>query len=173
MIEVKGIKEINSKLRKIRSSVDSNINLALTNSARILRDQAIENVRNWSDAPGLSKIGSLIDPDTSWVIDSAINTEVTLTCISDHAAVVEFGGEQTGRTIIGPPERRGGSKGYPVGKQQHGGAIVSEYDGKPIIRQSVLIQQPMAYLREAEHMASDKILHSIKRDLWSAIEGNL
>jgi len=161
-LDKKELQNILNKVNNLEKIINSNLVEALTKSAEKLGHYARENVRNWAAEPGLSQTGGAIANESSWMTNSENNNMVSISCISNHAAVVEFGGELTGTSLVvmtkGP--------GYPIGKQQ----------GKPpIIRKSFLIQQPMAYFRSAKD--SDyvrwQLRQSIRSDLATVIKNNI
>jgi hypothetical protein len=171
MIKVKGIsgrKKIYQNLENLRKKLNLSLHQSLIYGAELLRDKAIENVKNWAQVPGLSIDGESITDPKNWFISRESNDQVKLLCTSKHALVVEFGGTLTGTTTIGPPL----GPGFPIGSQQHGGAIIGD-DGKPIIRQSVKIQKPMAFFRSARDTPSVKtgIHNRIKTQLSKELEG--
>jgi len=153
----------------ILENIDKTINIikfnlrsALANSSNILRNQAINNVRNWAKLPGDSVVGGSISDSEKWKVNYIDLETITLSCLSEHAKIVEFGGELTGTTLV----RMTKGPGYPIFKQQ---------GYPPMIRKSFLIQQPMAYFRSAKDSPSirSSMKNSIKKDIWKSIKENL
>ena len=172
--QIRGKKEVIANLNKVQYNIQASLLPSLINASYKLRDQARENVRNWSQVPGLSIVGKSITDIESWDTVPIDNKSVSLICFSDHAAVVELGGTETGRTTIGPSE----GFGFPVGKQQHGGAIIGDREpflGKPIISRTVKMQQPMGYFRSAinDQSTQNSMTTSIKNELWNSVESAL
>jgi hypothetical protein len=168
--QIRGKKEVIANLVKVQYNIQASLLPSLINASYKLRDQARENVRNWSQVPGLSITGKSITDIESWDTIPVDNNSVSLICLSNHAAVVELGGTETGATLVEMTK----GPGYPIGKQQHGGAIIGD-DGKPIIRTKFLIQQPMGYFRSAidNQSTQGSMVASIKNDLWDSIESAL
>ena len=168
---ISGKAKILSNIERVKSNTKKTIHIPLSDAANLLRDKAIENVKNWSQVPGLSKDGQSIIDKNNWYTIREGDTSIKLLCDSDHAAVVEFGGNLTGRNYIGPPNI---ARGFPVGKQQFGGAIIgNRYPivGKPVIVRKVKIQRPMAYFRSARDTPSVKA--SMKSRIKSGILKNI
>ena len=164
--KITGKKEILNRIDRMQSLVYNSAEVSLRQGAYVLRDKAIANVRNWAKQPGFSLKGGSIVNSEIWGIEPKSNLEIELTCNSDHAAVVEFGGTLTGTSMVVSK----GKGGFPIGKQQHGQASFGE-DGKPIIRRKFDIQQPMGYLGSALESSKGEMLDKIGGSLNRTIMG--
>ena len=146
--------EINSKMYGVLSS-----------AAEILKKKAIQNVRDLNKGyVNQSVQGLKITEDSSWITSPLSWNELTLTCKSEHAAIVEFGAP--GRTIYSDitTGRRGRShKGWPILRQQG--------IGFEIYRREVKLQEPKHFLGNAMISEKDAILSRMKEGLNEIIKG--
>lgn len=168
--QIRGKKEVIANLNKVQYNIQASLVPSLLNASDILRDKAIENVMIRAKEPGLSIQGEKITDISSWKKEMVDNNKISLTCISPHATIVEYGGLSPGEKILAPDY---GKNAWPIGKQQ---GFVNAFTGAyGIPRVSFRTQQPMAYLGDAaiDPNVVDSMLGSIKRDLWSSIESVL
>jgi len=170
-IKVKGEKLVKSNINKIQNSINNSIINSLKFGGAVLRDKAISNLIDTSKNYGLSKDSeSIIDKDRNWLIVEESRDTIKVECNSEHAAVVEFGGENTGTTLIKMKQ----GPGYPIGKQQLGSAMIGTkypFKGRPVISKKFLIQQPKAYFRNA--IDSPYVRESIKNKIKTNIRSVL
>lgn len=172
---IRGKKAVISKLNAVDNIVKSGIVESLKYGGYLLRDKAIENLINLSKEPGLSQDGESITLKSNWIVAGETPNSIKVECISEHAAVVELGGESTGTTLV----RMTKGSGYPIGKQQYGQASFGPdpITGviKPIIRKEFLIQQPKSYFRSAYNSGwvKESMRNRIKRDISKNIRSIL
>ena len=110
---------------------------------------------------GLSAEGGSITDPSNWTIRKHGELGASIRCNSDHAAVVEFGGEKTGIVMI---ERGPNQPPFPIGLQQR---------QEPVFKRKFAIQPPKAYLRSAidSEWVRQSIRNRIRRDLLKVIRG--
>ena len=157
---VTGKKKVINNIKDTSMRINNAMQSALTDGAELIRDRSIESLQNLAKEPGLSVQGGKITDKKSWVIEPMTDTEIVLKCLSEHAAIVEFGG--MGRSILATDY---GWKGFPIGRQQ----------GKepPTIRSKVKLQRGYNYFRSTinSEYARLSALNRIKRNLWKAARG--
>jgi len=164
---VTGKKKVTTNIKNVESAIyDGSFN-ALSHSANLLRDKAIENLINLSAEPGLSADDQSITKKENWEIVKETNNRIQLQCKSNHAAIVEFGG--MGKII---DSRQYGHMGFPIGKQQ--GFAISNPDGKggPMIRRIVKLQRPKHYFGSAvnSEWVQQSMINRIQHNLWNSIK---
>jgi len=162
MIEISfDSKFINDKLSKVNKRIHADLFDAIADSSEILRDEAIKYLNSVAKEPGKSVQGGRITDKSSWVIEPISDNEVILKCLSEHAAVVEFGGY--GKILYAPAY---GHFTWPVGRQQ----------GKPPIPvDEVKVQAGYSYLSRTRDNKSvkSKMSNKIKNDIMKGIESEL
>jgi len=162
-VQVTGAKQIIRRLQSVQSLIITNSSDALSSAAKIFRDHAINNLSNrvgtgrWPSW-GTSADGTSIRDKSNWILNKNNNTSLTLTCISPHAAVVEFGGSKTGSVFIES------DRPYPIGKQQ---------GANPLLRNKFAIQRGYHYATDAMVSQSTRntMLNSISTNLRRVISG--
>jgi len=167
--EIRGKKKIISNLKKIKSQIDNNLINSLTYGTELLRDRAIDNLRNLATEPGLSVKGGKITDKNSWFVEPITSKEILLRCTSEHASIVELGAP--GRTILSTDY---GWKGFPIGRQQ-GFAISDPIKGGLMYRKKVRLQSGYHYLQSAmdSQWVRESMLNRMSRNLNKVIEGIL
>lgn len=163
-----GKKEIIDNITRVYDNIESSLVRVLSNASDELRDQAIQNVLERAKEPGSSYQGGSITDRARWVVEPIDYNSINLLCTSEHAAIVEFGGEM-GTVLVTMPT----GPGYPIGAQQNEGTAKIGDDGKPIIRRSFVIQQPMSYFRTAMDQSANNMMNVIKSDIETIIENTL
>jgi len=167
--EIRGKKEVIDNINKVEKVVENSLLRSLSNASDLLRDRAIQNVFNWAKMPGKSLQGGSITDKSRWIIEPIDYNEIKLSCTSEHAKVVEFGGISPGEKKIAYEIT--GKNAWPIGKQQ---GIVNEFTSElGIPRVSFRTQHPMSYFRSAKDDEECKSMmrESIKKDIWSYIIG--
>lgn len=112
-LKVTGVSRVQNNIRNIRNTLTNNMKWYLNGAGYLLRDGAINFLYDNSRYPPSVEHQSIRDPN-SWTVQNVNDTTVKLICNSEHAAVVEVGGELTGTTTIYPR----GDTPMPVGKNQ-------------------------------------------------------
>ena len=132
--QIRGGKAIVDKLNVLKESgINSAVAIGMREGLSYLRDMSIQNLRIMSKSAGLSVDGESITNLDKWVIN-ANQYGGSLTCTSQHAAIVEFGspgGIKVDCTGYG-------YNGWPIGKQQ---------GNEPVFRRTFTIQMGIGFLR--------------------------
>lgn len=159
MIEVEGIKEVNSNLDRLKLVVLNSIESSLSDAADHLKDTSIEFLKSQAKEPEKSVQGQRITDSESWYIEPINNNKIRLHCKSEHAAIVEFGGEGT---LIATHY---GWLGFPVGRQQG--------LEPPNIKPEIKLQQGYHYLENTMNSPDvrNNMLEKIRQYLQISIEG--
>jgi hypothetical protein len=133
-IRITGYKEIRDRGNRIIKSLNEKYIDALSQAGEHLDLTSIEFLKSQAKEPGLSVKGGRITEPSSWeIIQEGDNKSILLRCNSEHAAVVEFGGENRAINVA----REWGWYAFPVGQQQ---------GNVPTFRPEVKLQQGYHYL---------------------------
>jgi hypothetical protein len=169
---IKGLNQILKNIRRVQTMVLNSSRESLKYGAELLRDKAIENLKNTSKLAGLSADGQSITKIENWSITNKGALGITLACNSKHAAIVELGGH--GKTIVA---RSYGYRGWPV--YLEGGSWRGWQQGYPPTPGKMLakvkLQGPKNYFRSAinSEWVRQSMLNRIKRDIMKGIRGSL
>ena len=160
-VTIENIQQVINKIYRVMDALDSHLGENLSQGAELIQDKAINYLKGVAREPGMSVQGGKITENSSWNIENISNYEVTLKCLSEHAAIVELGG--TGNWI----STHYGWRGFPIGRQQ----------GKepPLIRSRVRLQDGHHYLQTTidSPAVTDAVVNKIKMNMVAEIRSVL